>query len=191
MLGVLSVQAADREIELTPLIGVRGGATLDPQFIEDGRAKADATESYGLLLDFRVKPTAKVEIFADRQRLTFENSEISGADRFDLTVDYLQAGSTYEPRRKRHRPFVGFALGLVRFGSDSASIRDSVGLSASLGGGLKVPLKDRLALRLELRYYGTISDASVFASCGPGCSVELDSDGWSQFAGRIGLAIKL
>lgn len=178
--------AADSDVELTPFLGVRGGATLDPEPFGEGGAEADETESYGLVVDFPVRPDARVEIAVDRQRLKFD-----GDAPFDLTVDYLQAGSVYEPQRKRLRPFVGIALGLTRFDADGASVSDAVGLSFSAGGGLKVPLGGRLALRLELRGFATTSDTAVFVACGPGCSVELAATGWAQLAARIGLAIRL
>lgn len=191
MLGVLPAHAADSAVELTPFLGLRDGATLAEPGAE-GQAQADATGSFGLVIDFPLRPDARVEIFVERQRLTFEeNAATSGVGQFDLTVDDLQAGSVYEPPRKRLRPFVGVALGLRRFDADGARVDHSVDLSASAGGGVKVPLGRRLALRLEARGYTTFSDTTVVVACGPGCSVELVSDGWLQLAGRIGLTIRL
>ncbi len=192
LLGVLPAQAADSAIELTPILGLRDGATLDPGSPGAGESDADAAASFGLVLDFALRADARIEIAAERQRLTFEgDAAASAAGEFDVNVDYLQAGTVYEPQGKRRRPFVGFALGLTRLDADGASVSDSVGLSASTGGGVKIPLGRRLALRLEARGYAAFHDTAVRVECGPGCTVELESEGWFQLAGRVGLAIRL
>ena len=54
-----------------------------------------------------------------------------------------------------------------------------------------VPIGKRLSFRLELRGYGTLSDAAVSVTCGPGCFVQFAADGWYQIAARAGLAIRL
>lgn len=192
ILGVQPVHAAASGPELTPSVGLRGGQTLDSDSAGESSYEADGAESFGLGVDFPVRPDARVEVFVDRQKLSFEgDSALPGAGRFDLMVDYLQVGGVYEPPRPGVRPFVGVAAGLTRFDSDGARLSDSVGVSASIAGGLKIPIARRLALRLELRGYATLSDTSVFAACGAGCTSGFASDGWYQLAGRVGLAIGL
>ena len=186
------VYAGGRHLEITPVLGLRGGATLDPKTPGEGKAEADPSASYGILVDFEVRPDARVEIFVDRQKLRFDSSPAPfGTDRFDLTVDYLHAGGVYEPRSEKVRPFVAAALGLTRFDASGASVHDSLALSGSVGGGVKIPMGSRLALRLEARGYATFSDVALQASCGAGCVVNFSGGGWYQLTGRVGLAIRL
>lgn len=191
LLSVCGVRAAEREVRLTPLLGLRGGATLDPSSPQEGWAEADPSASIGLGLDVRLRPDARVEIFFDRQELDFEPKAGQPGSGFDLTIDYLHAGGVYEPPRKGTRGFVAAGLGLTRFDADGASVTDALGLSGSLAGGATVPFGERLTLRLELRGYATLSDVALEASCGPGCVVNLSGGGWYQLAARVGLAIRL
>jgi hypothetical protein len=185
-------RAADRDVEITPSLGLRGGATLEPKVTGEGRAQADPSLSYGVIVDFPVRPDARVEIFFDRQELAFEADPAQfGAERFDITIDYLQAGGVYEPRRDKARPFVAAALGLTRFDARGATVDDSVGLSGSIAGGVKIPMGSRVALRFELRGYATFQDLALQASCGPGCLVSFTAGGWYQVTGRLGIAIRL
>ncbi len=191
VLSVSGLCAAEREVRLTPLVGLRGGATLDPSSPQEGWAEADPSASIGFGLDVRVRPDARVEIFLDRQELDFQPEAGQLGSGFDLTIDYLHAGGAYEPPRKGTRGFVAAAVGLTRFAADGASVTDALGVSGSLAGGAMVPLGGRVALRLEIRGYATLSDVALEASCGPGCVVNLSGGGWYQLAARVGLAIRL
>jgi hypothetical protein len=179
--------AGEPSIEVTPVLGLRGGATVDADPPETGRAEADPSLSFGLVLDFPVRSDARIEVFFDRQELEFEGDP----EPFDVTIDYLHAGGVYEPDRGRHRPFVAASLGLSRVDADGARVDDDLSLSGSLGGGTKIALGERLALRLELRGYATFSDGAVQATCGPGCTVNLQTEGWYQLAGRVGLVFRV
>lgn len=189
----LSAGAVEPAPEITPTIGIRGGAELDSETGGTGKAEADPSVSFGLVYDFLVRPDARLEVFFDRQELEFEGegASASGTERFDVTVDYLHVGGVYEPRPGPTRPFVAVDLGLTRIDADGARVEDSIGLSGSIGGGTKVALGSRLALRLELRGYATFTDSAFQAVCGPGCTVSLHTDGWFQLAGRVGLVIPI
>lgn len=182
--------AGDRGVEITPVVGFRDGATLHPENGE-GRAEANPSLSFGLIGDFPVRDDGRIEAFFDRQVLEFSSDAPSGSEPFDLTIDYLQVGGVYEPVRRKSRPFVAAAVGLSRLDATSARVDHSVALSGSLGGGFKVPLGARLALRLELRGYASLTETAIQATCGPGCNIELHADGWYQFAGRVGLVLRL
>jgi hypothetical protein len=181
-------RADDKALEITPVLGFRGGAELDAESVGEPDAEADASLTFGVVTDFLVRPDARVEFFLDRQELEFEGESTD----FDVVVDYLQAGGVYEPHPEGTRGFVGVALGLSHVdGRGSTTVDDSLGISGSIGGGVKVPLGSRLALRLELRGYATFSDSAFQAVCGPGCTVSFSSGGWYQLAARAGLAIRI
>jgi hypothetical protein len=179
--------------EITPMLGLRGGADLDPVSTGSPETEADPSASFGVVYDFLVRRDARLEIFLDRQELEFaeEGASTSGTERFDVTVDYLHVGGVYEPKSGPSRPFVAVDLGLTRIDADGATVDDSIGFSGSIGGGTKIALGSRLALRLEARGYATFSEPSFQAACGPGCTVNLSSAGWFQLAGRVGLVIPI
>jgi hypothetical protein len=184
--------AAGHPVDLVPMIGVRGGATLDPDQPGLAPAEASPSMSYGLDVDVYVRPDAWFEAFLDRQTLSFTaDPAVFGAGRFDMNVDYLQFGGGYEPSQGKVRPFVSCALGLTRYGADVGTVDHTLGFSGSLGGGFKAAMGKRLAFKFEILGYGTVNDAALSVSCGPGCLVQFASSGWFQLAARAGLAIRL
>ncbi len=179
-------------VELIPQIGVRGGADLTADVPAVPPATANPSLSFGLAVDVFIRPDAWFEVFADHQTLHFTSDPSAfGTESFDLAVDYLQFGGGYGPAEGRVRPYVTAAVGLTRYGANSGDVGSAIGFSGSLGGGMKVPVGKRLALRFELRGYATLTDAAVSVACGPGCFVNFSANGWYQIAGTVGLAIRL
>ena len=183
---------AKYRVELIPLIGLRGGANLEADTPTVPPASANPALSFGLAVDVFIRPDAWFEVFVDHQTLHFTSDPSAfGTSGFDFAVDYLQFGGGYGPAEGRVQPYVTAAIGLTRYGANSGDVDSTIGFSGSLGGGVKVPVGKRLALRFELRGYATITDAAVSATCGPGCSVNFSADGWYQIAGTVGLSIRL
>jgi len=179
-------------IELIPQLGMRGGADLEADVPAVAPATANPSLSFGLAVDIYLRPDAWFEVFADHQTLHFTSDPSAfGTSGFDFAVDYLQFGGGYGPAQGRVQPYVTASVGLTRYGANSGDVGSAIGLSGSIGGGMKVPVGKRLALRFDLRGYGTFTDASVSVACGPGCFVNFSADGWYQIAGTIGLVIKL
>ena len=152
------------------MLGLRGGATMDP----------DQT-AFG-----------PVEAFFDRQTLRFDAGRSgSGLSDFDMNIDYLQFGGGYEPKEGTVRPFVSAALGLTHYGADVGQVDTTLGVSGSMGGGFKAAMGKRLTFKFEVLGYATINDAALSVTCGPGCVVNFSAGGWYQFAARAGLAIRV
>jgi hypothetical protein len=183
---------ADHPVELIPMIGVRGGATLEPDQPGQADAEAPPAITFGLEVDVYLRPDAWFEAFIDRQTLTFSaDPTVFGVDEFDMTIDYLQFGGGYEPSQGTVSPFVSCALGLTHYGADTGTVDNTIGFSGSIGGGFKAAIGKKLAFKLEVLGYGTINNAALSVSCGPGCYVQFGSSGWYQLAARVGLAIRL
>ncbi len=187
-----STPAAKYPVELIPQLGVRGGANLEADVPAVPPATANPSLSFGLVVDIYIRPDAWFEVFADHQTLHFTSDPLSSGTRsFDFAVDYLQFGGGYGPAEGRVQPYVTASVGLTRYGANSGDLGSTIGFSGSVGGGMKVPVGKRLALRFDLRGYGTTTDAAVSVTCGPGCFVNFSADGWFQIAGTFGLAIRL
>jgi hypothetical protein len=184
--------AGPQPVEMLPLIGARGGANMEADAPGVRPATANPAPSLGLAVDWFVRPDAWFEVFADHQTLKFTSDASSfGTTGFDFAVDYVQFGGGYGPQEGRVRPYVAAALGLTRFGASSGNVESAIGASGSIGGGLRVPVHDRLAFRFEVRGYATITDAAVSVACGPGCVVVFGANSWYQFAATVGLAVRL
>jgi len=184
--------AGERPIELVPMVGVRGGANLEPDQPGYPPAEAQPSISYGLDLDVYLRPDAWFETFIDRQTLSFDaDPAVFGASQFEMNVDYLQFGGGYEPSQGKVTPFVSATLGLTRYGADTGTVDHTIGFSGSIGGGFKAPIGKRVKIKLEVLGYATASGAALSVSCGPGCFVQFASGGWYQIAARVGLAIRL
>ena len=184
--------AAQYPVELIPLIGVRGGANLEADLPGVPPATASPSLSFGLAVDVFVRPDGWFEVFVDHQSLHFTSHPSSfGTNGFDFAVDYLQFGGGYGPAEGRVRPYVTAALGLTRYGASSGDVGSTIGVSGSLGGGMKVPVGKRLSFRFEVKGYATTTDAAISVTCGPGCFVRFSANGWYQIAGSAGLAIRL
>jgi hypothetical protein len=182
-IGLRPASAAPRAVELLPLVGIRAGADLEADMPAVPPATAGPSPSFGLAVDWFVRPDAWFEAFADHQTLEFST--------FDFAVDYLQFGGGYGPPEGRVRPYVTAGVGLTRYGASSGEVGSTIGASGSIGGGLKVPIQQRLSFRIEVRGYATATDASVSVACGPGCVVQFGANGWYQLAATVGLAIRL
>jgi hypothetical protein len=184
--------AAKYPVELIPQLGVRGGADLTADTPAVPSATANPSLSFGLAVDVFVRPDAWFEVFADHQTLHFTSDPSAfGTASFDFAVDYVQFGGGYGPAGGRVQPYVTASVGLTRYGANSGDVGSTIGFSGSIGGGMRVPVGKKLALRFDLRGYGTITDAAVSVSCGPGCFVNFAANGWYQLAGTVGLAIRL
>jgi hypothetical protein len=183
---------AKSPVWLIPQIGVRGGANLEADVPAVPPATASPSLSFGLAADVYIRPDAWFEVFADHQTLHFTSDPSAfGTESFDFAVDYLQFGGGYGPAEGRVQPYVTASVGLTRYGTSSGDVGSTIGFSGSIGGGMKVPVGKRLALRFDLRGYATLTDAAVSVTCGPGCFVNFSANGWYQVAGTVGLAIKL
>ena len=192
MAAIRPAAAAAVPVELIPLIGVRGGENLEADVPAVPPASASPSVSFGLAVDVFVRPDAWYEVFLDHQTLHFtSDASAFGTSGFDFAVDYLQFGGGYGPPEGRVRPYVTAAVGLTRYGANAGEVGSAIGASGSLGGGMKVPIGKRLALRFEVRGYATTTDAAVSVTCGPGCFVQFTANGWYQIAGTVGLAIRL
>jgi hypothetical protein len=191
-IAVPPVMAGQRAVELIPVVGIRGGANMEADAPGVPPAKADPSASIGLAVGWFIRPDAWFEVFADHQKLEFTSDPSAfGTSQFDFSVDYLQFGGAYGPERGRVRPYVTAAVGLTRYGASPGEVGSTVGASGSLGGGVRVPIQDRLSFRFEVRGYATLTSAAVSAVCGPGCVVNFSAGGWYQLAGTIGLAVRL
>ena len=187
---------AELPLEITPWAGyVSGGSFLDAATNDVLRVGDSA--GFGLVLGLRDTPVSGYELL-----YSFQRTELGGYDApgtsgpTGLDVHYLHVGGVREFEHEKFRPFVAGALGLTALVPDGAGQGSSTNFSLSLGGGVKIPLSERAALRLEGRGFLTFMQGGTGVFCavssgGGGCAVEVEGDTFGQIAVLAGISFAL
>ena len=177
--------------EVTPFAAYRMGGSFDLTGM-NGSVGIEDHGSFGLAIDLSLDGFAQYELLYTRQETRIEqNSPIAP---FDLNVEYLHLGGTVLVSDELPiLPYISGGLGITRFSPQNTQGSDDTRFSISLGGGLKLPVTDRLAVRLEGRGYLTFVDnqSSVFCASGSQggiCAIRVRSDTLFQFELMAGAA---
>jgi len=175
--------------EVTPFIGqMAGGEFEDPL---DGRDRdLDADTNWGIILNALASPGRHYELLYTRQ-----STELEGESRLDMDVHYLQIGGTVSYLdAQRVIPYFGLTVGAAQFEPGSAGMDDETKFAFSVATGVRVPINDRVGVRLDLRAFVTLlgGDEDIFcvSSGGASCRVRVKSDTLTQYAASLGVAIR-
>ena len=153
----------------------------------------DAAASFALSLRMRPNYEQEWEVFYARQATGVDASSAGGTPALDVEVEYLQFGGTYFPAQHDYSPYVVGCLGVTRFKPDGAGLEDRSKFSLSLGLGMRFPLAEHFALRLEGRGFLTFVDGDTAFFCSSGaaggaCLIEASGSTVWQFLGMLGFA---
>lgn len=180
---------------VTPFSGFLFGGSF-----QDGTTGAergvDQSAGFGLILGLRDTPRTQYELLYSFQRTNLPGDETSGGGRrLDLDIHYLHLGSTYEFPKESVRPFISAGVGLASFVPAGAGQDSSTNFSLSLGGGVKIPLTDRVGLRLEGRGWLTLfpNSTEIFcaSSSGATCAGGVQGGSIGQFELLSGIYFEL
>ena len=151
--------------EASPFFGYRFGGSA--QTSNGQHSDLDAARSYGLALDYSGPQPSdiKLELFWSRQDSGLDLNGVNGLSHMDMSVDEFMIGGVYEHGNGRLREtvtgLVGATLFTPEFGDQDARFAFGIGL------GVKYFLLKNLALRADLRAYGTVVESEgVFISSG-------------------------
>jgi hypothetical protein len=182
-----------RGFEITPFAGYRVGGTFGNDEGED--LELDDGGSFGVVLNLMADANTQWELGWSRQAADADLTGLdAGAGETGIDIDYLQLGGTYLWDGALARPFMVATVGLTRFDPDDSRFGAETDFSFSIGGGLKVWPAQRIGLRLEGRFYGTVvdSDSSIFCFSGPNtggrCLISASGDvlwQWEMMAGVV------
>ena len=167
-LGAVTAMAGEPDDEpavplkysLTPFVGYRFGGRFS---VADTSSRASAADhvSYGVALDVATDEQTQYELFYSRQ-----STRLGGPAPTDTAIEYLHLGGTVlVGNSPRFQPYIIGTLGATRFSPDSPLGRDRIYFSVSLGGGLRIPFTDHLALRLEARGFATFFNTNGTVFC--------------------------
>jgi hypothetical protein len=194
---------ADRRIEITPFGGYQWGGSLRGY---EGEITVPGAGNWGIALDIEVRRDTMVELVFSRQYSSLQvrpycNYPTPGVDctptwrqAFDMATEYYHVGGLYEINTGGGAlPFTSMTLGATRFAPDDDTYGSEWKFSAALGIGVKVPVGERLGIRLQARFLLPFLWSSGGLWCGTGgCSIGVGG-GSSFVQGDIaaGLTIKL
>ena len=183
-----AVPVGAQEHELTVLAGLGLGGEFEDAATGESR-QPDEALSLGLVLGFQLGNGRTFEVVWTHQQLQVPATPDGGAG-VDLGLDSVGAGGTYEWASGKLRPFVSGTAGLTLLSPDAAGYDLEVLLSATLGGGVKIPISPRVGVRLEARGALMLATGSAAGVCGGGgCLLTFSGAGLARIELLAGLAV--
>ena len=179
--------------ELTPFAGYTWGGQFSDS-VTSTTLEVKETNNYGVMLDIKQDEQSQIELYISRQasQLKASNALFTGNPLFDLDIEYYHIGGTYAPSADpgKVRGFLVGTLGATHMVPQGSGLDSLTKFSLSLGGGVKLYATDRIGLRLEGRWFGTLFDGSGSAFCTSGtCAINVQGDLFSQFVANAGLIV--
>ncbi len=193
-LAIAQEETRRPRFEVMPAIGYGVGGSFENATTQEGVDVNDA-EVVALSLRMQTEYEKEWELFYSRQRTDVEQgSPVSGTPGVDLDIEYLHLGGSYFPNEHAYAPYVVGGLGVTRFKPSGAGLSDTTDFSLSVGLGIRFPLTDHFALRLEGRGFLTFVDTDTAFFCSSGedggaCLIRAKGSSVFQFQGLLGFAV--
>lgn len=192
----LFVSSADcYSVEITPLLGYRGGG----EFIDtDTQQKHTVVSSdvYGLIIGLPYERGKQLELYYSHQSSDIRSVNLTlptptGSVDIPLSIDYLHIGGTAPiADEKNYKTFVSGGLGFTYLSPDLSGLQSDLRASFSIGIGLKYPVSENIALRLEARGLGTLFNSNATLFCNGGCALSVNGSLFVQAEVFAGLAVR-
>ena len=176
-------------LELAPLLGYNtGGRFEDSQTL--ARIEVRDSRALGLAINWESAPLKQYELIYSRQHSELRLKDgLTTTPLTDLDIHYLQFGGVYffNGRSAELNPYAAGGLGLtwLNLRNDGGDSQLRPALNLAIGG--RWQLSPTLALRAELRAYGTLINSNTQIICGGGCNVRVAGDLLTQFQLNTGL----
>lgn len=200
-IGLLSFTAApgaegQTGVELTPFGAYRFGGSFKLADTDMNSELVDSG-SYGLIMNLRHEANTQWEVLYSRQQSDAEFRDATNSiSLFDVDMQVLQGGGTYQGEGDRIRPYLALTVGGTRIKTraNGATEKDTF-WSGSIGVGLQIRPNEHIGLRLEARAYGTLmnSDTDLFCQTGPNqniCAIRIDGTMLKQFETLAGIVFR-
>lgn len=164
-----------------------GGEFEDPT--DNSDRDLDEDSNFGLIVNAAVDEWRHYELLYATQ-----STSVDGATPIDMDVEYLQIGGIVShPDATRVIPYFGLTVGAARFSPDAPGLDDETKLAASIAGGVRVPITDHFAVRLDLRAFVTVldTDGDLFcvSAAGLTCNISAKSDTFLQYSAALGVTV--
>lgn len=182
-------------IEITPLYGFRFGGDFEDETNQTDHTVVNSG-IYGLLISFPYERGKTLELYyshqsSDVESVQFTNGTITTETSIPLDIDYLHIGGTAPiSEDKELLTFVSGGLGFTHLNPKLAGAQSELRPSMSLGIGLKWPITENIAIRLETRGFATFFNNNSTLFCNGGCELQVQGNGFFQGEVFSGLAIR-
>jgi hypothetical protein len=194
----MPVSSRAAEFEITPVTGyVTGGDFKNTSTGES--LSLDESSSYGVMLGFKPAQDPRqpgiswIELYLSRQGTTLNagGGLFLGEPSLDLDIEYYHIGGTYGGEAEgKVQPFVAGSFGATRMVPQRSGLGSESQFSISLGGGARIYLAERVGIRLEARWFGTLVQAEGGFFCSNGaCLVKVQGDLFSQYTANAGIIL--
>ncbi len=189
--SLLFFSSSSQAVEVIPLFGLRGGGEfIDVQTNE--KRTLESVDIYGLILSFPYERGKTIEVYYSHQStqlnsLTLTTPSPASIVNIPVTIDYLHFGGTAPiSEDKNLQTFASGGLGFTYLSPDFPDTQSDLRASLSIGFGLKWPMTERIALRLEARGLATLYNNNSAIFCNGGCTIKINGNFFLQgevFAG--------
>ena len=166
--GLSIADEAPRGVELTPFAGYSFGGSFD---VTDSNqsVELDDAQRFGLILDIRKDDNTQWEVVYDRQDTDASAVSVGfPTSSFDLSIQALQIGGTYQWEGDALRPYMAATIGGTKMDATDSGYGSDTFFSFSLGLGLQYRPLDSFGLRLEWRTFGTVMNSKTDLFCSTG-----------------------
>lgn len=185
----------DNSFEFTPFAGYRFGGTISASDTNLFRRDVDLDSSVAVGASFGIPlgdQGLKLELMVDHQRtdLTTGSGLFTPDQRLgSIDVDYYHAGLKIPFARSRNaEPYVIVSGGVTRLDPRVATASGDTKFSASVGGGVRVPVNRNVGINFEGRGFFTSLNHNNNNDC-TFCSVDTNRDLY-QGEFNVGLSFK-
>jgi len=154
--------AGGQVLELSAFVGYRLGGNINTDPPEAGNLlvpNLDLKNSvdYGLIADINISEIFQITVVGDRQSTELLEDPRDGnpkEKRFDLNISYLQGGVTIQYPNRPLTAYVSLLAGAAFFDPEEGIDSEVRGSGSMMVGG-KFYFSERLAVRLQTRFYST------------------------------------
>ena len=194
-ISLLLFSTSSYSVEIIPLLGFRGGG----EFVDDNtdtKHTLESSEIVGLILSFPYEYGKTIEIYYSHQStqlnsITTTEPAPNNSVNIPITIDYLHFGGTAPiVADKNLQTFVTGGLGFTYLSPDYTGAQSDLRASLSIGLGLRWPVTDRIALRLETRGLATLYNNNSAVFCNGGCTISVNGNFFLQGEVFAGLGFK-
>ena len=196
--SILFFSTSSYSVEIIPLFGFRSGGEFIDEFT-DKKHTLESSEIAGLILSFPYEHGKTFEIYYSHQSTQLNSITISTSDdpalnsstNIPLTIDYLHFGGTAPiAADENFQTFVTGGLGFTYLSPDYTGAQSDLRASFSIGLGLRWPITDLIALRLETRGLATLYNNNSAIFCSGGCAISVNGNLFLQGEVFAGLGFK-
>jgi hypothetical protein len=182
--------AADLGWQVTPFLGYSSSLDFEamdeseptPHSSDIDSLQGESSGNWGLFISKEVNDPGMIELLYSHQ-----STPISPDQPDRLTVDTLHFAGALTLSDNVMAPYIGAGIGLTRFDAYDSEVAPSM----SLALGVQPRLTDRLALRAEVRGYGSLVNEDSQFLCNPEiCAFRVRGELITQWQANVGLTLR-